>query len=78
MKVKIFVKDYCPFCNQVESYLLDNEIDFDKVEVSDKAEVYQALKKQTGHQTVPQIFIDDEFIGGAQEFKSFIRANKLK
>jgi glutaredoxin 3 len=77
MSVKIYVKDYCPFCIQVESYLKRNEIAFEKVEVSDSPKEYQELKQRTGHQTVPQVFIDNEFIGGAQEFMSFVRSNDL-
>ena len=77
MKVRIYVKDYCPFCSHIETFLKGRNIDFDKVEVTDKPKVYEDLKEETGHQTVPQVFVNDEFIGGAQEFMLYAKTNGL-
>ena len=77
MKVKLYVKDYCPYCQSVMSYLAKNQISFEKIELSDKPDIYEALKKETGHYTVPQVFINDKFIGGADDFNKFVIHNQL-
>ena len=76
MHVKLYAKDFCPFCQKVENYLIQNKVSYEKIEVSDKPNEYERLKQQTGHQTVPQIFVDDEFIGGSTEFDTFL-ANQI-
>lgn len=68
MKIDIFVKDYCPFCQKVLRYLESNGFEYTKTELTDEPELYEQLKKKTGHQTVPQVFINDEFIGGSDDF----------
>ena len=58
-------------------YLDKNKISYEKVELSDKPDVYTALKKVTGHHTVPQIYLDDKFIGGSDDFAKFVAHNQL-
>ncbi|OUR95852.1 hypothetical protein A9Q84_15240 [Halobacteriovorax marinus] len=77
MKIQVYVKDYCPYCNEVESYLIDNKIEYERVDLSDNAELYMSLKKATGHHTVPQVFIDDKFVGGADDFRDLVRKDKI-
>lgn len=77
MSVKVYVKDYCPYCQKVTSYLERNKIQHEKIELSDKPDIYSELKKKTGHKTVPQIFINDEFIGGSDDFDKYVVHNQL-
>jgi glutaredoxin 3 len=77
MKIKVYTKDYCPYCNQVEAYLNEKELAYEKIDVSNRLDIYEALKKKTGHHTVPQVFINDQFIGGADDFKAYVLASKL-
>jgi glutaredoxin 3 len=76
-KVKVYVKDYCPYCQRVMKYLENNKISFEKVELSDKPDVYSALKKETGLHTVPQVFIGGKFIGGSDDFNKYVAHNQL-
>ena len=71
-KVKVYVKPFCPFCVRVTRYLTQNNIDFEEIDVSYTPDVYEHLKRQTNHMTVPQIFINDKFIGGSDEFFQLI------
>jgi glutaredoxin 3 len=40
---------------------------FEEINLEGKFDELQALKNRTGHQTVPQIFIDGKMIGGFTE-----------
>jgi len=48
--------------------LLENKrADFDVIDLSEDHATRQKLMDQTGCQTVPMIFVGDEFIGGCNE-----------
>lgn len=70
--VIIYTKDFCPYCIRVKNYLVEENIDFKQIRVDDDPQGYQELKKKTNHMTVPQIFVDGQFIGGASEFFSLV------
>mgnify|MGYP003687282249 CR=1 FL=1 len=70
--VKIFTKDHCPFCVFLKKYLTKNEIEFENISVDHDEALYRDLKAKTNHQTVPQIFIDNKFIGGSEDFLEYI------
>lgn len=72
--VVIYTKDYCPYCVKVKNYLTSNNIEFKQIRVDENPRIYEELKAKTEHLTVPQIFIDGEFIGGAMEFFSWLNS----
>ncbi len=70
--VVIYTKDHCPFSKRVLGYLNSTGAEFTRIRVDDSPELYEELKKKTNHQTVPQIFVNEEFIGGAKELFEWI------
>ena len=75
MKVDIYSKPYCPFCIQAKNAFLKNNIEFKEYIVGQDAskEDIQKRVSELGSsaqvRTVPQIFIDNEYIGGYSELK---------
>lgn len=67
VKVKIFSKKPCSYCDRAMAFFRQKGIPFEEVDLSNDSAGLTALKKQTGHLTVPQIFIDGKFIGGYRE-----------
>ena len=76
-KVKLYTKGYCPFCQRVTSYLKEKGISFEEIDITNDLDLYEEVKNQTGHNTVPIVFIDGEFIGGSTEFFDYINENDL-
>lgn len=64
MKVLIYSKQYCPYCVRAKDFFKQKGIAFKEVDLTDDFESLERLKNKTNHLTVPQIFIDDVFIGG--------------
>ena len=62
--VKIYVKDYCPYCTRAKALLNSKNIPFETVDIEKDQNFAEKLFAQTGFRTVPQIFIGDECIGG--------------
>ncbi|NQZ02237.1 MAG: glutaredoxin [Bdellovibrionales bacterium] len=76
--VKIYIKPTCPFCIRVKRFLEGKGLPFDEVDVSQNPELYRNLKLKTEHQTVPQIFFDDVFVGGSDEFFKAIEGQSIQ
>lgn len=84
MFVVIFGRPGCPYCVravQLSEQLAEASSDFKFKYVDIHAEgISKAdLEKTVGKpvETVPQIFVDKEHIGGCTEFEQYVRDNKL-
>ena len=77
-KAKVYTTIHCPFCVRAKELLDSQGIDYETIDLSDNPEELMALKERTGMRTVPQIFIDGEFIGGFQELVAFQNSGQLK
>ena len=73
MKVKIYTKDNCIWCDRAKGLLNAYSIEFEEVDLSDDDE-RQDFYKNIGDnvKTVPQVFIDQKRIGGYQDLKEWI------
>ena len=66
--VKIYTTEYCPFCIRAKSLLKQRGVDqLDEVRVDLHPEERQTMVARSGRRTVPQIFIDDQHIGGCDD-----------
>ena len=65
--ITIYSKDYCPYCDKAKNTIKAEGWEFEEIDVTDRPELYVELRQKTGHMTVPQIFVDDVFIGGSDD-----------
>ena len=76
-KIKIYSKTTCPACVMAKDLLTKKGASFEEVILDNKQEELQELIAKTGMKTVPQIFINDELIGGCSDLMDLDRQNKL-
>ncbi len=76
-KVVIYTKSRCPYCVAAKNLFAQKGVVFEETFMDDKPEEYAKLKERTGMMTVPQIFINDELIGGYTDLAELDRAGKL-
>lgn len=76
-KVIIYSKTHCPFCDRAKALFDNKNVPYEEIMVDEKPELYQKLKEQTGLLTVPQIFINDELIGGYTDLAALEREGEL-
>lgn len=62
--VQIYTKSYCPYCDRAKALFKNKGVSYEEISVESDPEMYTQLKQKTGMMTVPQIFINDELIGG--------------
>lgn len=75
--VIIYTTQVCPYCVRAKHLLKQKGVSYEEVDVSHDHEKRQALMTRTRMRTVPQIFINDEFIGGCDELYALERAGRL-
>lgn len=71
---KIYTKPNCPYCDEAKVILLPLQLpimEFDCVDEENRKRI-----KDMGHNTVPQIWFDGEYIGGCDALKKWLEVNK--
>ncbi len=69
--VSIFTKPGCPFCIKAKELLTENGYDYEELELG-KTLTLTSLKAITGKDTVPQVYIDNNHIGGSDELFAYL------
>jgi glutaredoxin len=69
MKAIVWSKNQCPYCDQAKSLLKMKGIEFEERNVQTNWTKEQLLEAVPTARTVPQIFLDEQYIGGFTELK---------
>lgn len=69
MKATVWSKDQCPFCDQVKLMLDIKKIPYEEKKIGVNASKEDLLEAVPTAKSVPQVFLDDEYIGGFKELK---------
>ena len=77
LKVTIYTTQYCPHCHRAKALLEQKNIPFEEIDLTNDQKTRDEIQEKTGWMTVPIIFIDDKFIGGADDLYALDAAGKL-
>ena len=69
MKATVWSKYHCPFCDQAKALLTLKGIEFEERKIGDGYTKEDLLEAIPTARTVPQIFINEEYVGGFTELK---------
>ena len=74
MKATVYGTPRCSWCDRVTKMLDENEIEVEKIDVSESKENLKSMKEAAGKTatTVPQVVIDGKYVGGYTEVERFI------
>ena len=76
--ITMYTGPLCNFCDAAKRLLERNNLEFTDIDVSTKDGLRDEMtKKANGRRTIPQIFFNDEHIGGYQELRELEKAGKL-
>jgi glutaredoxin len=73
MKAIVWSKDHCPYCDQAKALLKQKGIEFEERNVSHNWTREQLLEAVPTARTVPQIFLDEELVGGFTELRTYLQ-----
>ena len=69
MKAIVWSKDQCPYCDQAKNLLKMKGIEFEERNINNGWDKEDLLAAVPGARTVPQIFLDEQLIGGFNELR---------
>ena len=76
--ILMYTSSYCPFCANAERLLFEKGFDTtEKIRIDENPAELEKMIKITGKRTVPQIFIDNVYIGGFDELRASDLSGKL-
>jgi len=73
MKAVVWSKNACPFCDQAKNLLKLKGIEFEERNISTDWTREQLLEAVPNARTVPQIFLDQQLIGGFTELRKHLQ-----
>lgn len=77
-EVIIYSTTVCPYCIRAKQLLERKGFKYKEINLSkEDPQVRLDLMQRTNHRTVPQIFINDQFIGGFDQLYALDREGKL-
>lgn len=76
MKAIVWSKDQCPYCVQAKALLESKSIEYEERNVSKDWTKEQLLEAVPTARTLPQIFLDDELVGGFTELRTKLTESK--
>uniref|UniRef100_UPI0005092A80 Glutaredoxin 3 n=1 Tax=Alkaliphilus oremlandii (strain OhILAs) TaxID=350688 RepID=UPI0005092A80 len=75
--ITIYTKNYCPYSKKAVSLLSSKGVDFKEVDVTHDSKAFEDVMAKTGWDTVPQVFVDEEFLGGCDDIHALDRQGIL-
>ncbi|KAG1707781.1 Glutaredoxin [Nymphon striatum] len=75
--VVMYATRFCPYCMRARRLLKNKNIQFEEISVSGNNELWHEMEQRSGQTTVPQIFINDESIGGYDDMALLDRNGEL-
>ncbi|MFW5908869.1 MAG: glutaredoxin 3 [Desulfosalsimonas sp.] len=76
--IEIYTTRSCPYCNMAKSLLDKKQAGYREIPVDgDGDKVAEAVERSGGRKTVPQIFIDDQHVGGYDELNALEKKGLL-
>lgn len=70
--ITVYVTQHCFWCQRIKAFLNAHGLHFKEIDLSDDEEGRAELMKRTGLLTFPQVFRDDDFLGGCQEAEKIL------
>ena len=78
-KITIYTGPVCNYCDAAKRLLKRNNASFSEINIAEvDGALDEMLKKTNGKRTIPQIFFDDQLIGGYEEIRALEKDNKLQ
>ncbi len=78
-KILMYSGPMCSFCEAAKRLLKRNNLEFQIIDISsEEGLIDEMIKKANGRRTIPQIFFNEQHIGGYQELRELEKNNKLK
>jgi glutaredoxin 3 len=77
-QIEMYTTPFCPYCTRARALLRGKGVAFVDIDVEQEPERRaEMIRRAHGRTTVPQIFIDNEHIGGCDDLLALDRGGEL-
>jgi len=77
-RVEMYSTSWCPYCARARSLLKSKGVACSEIDIDEEPQLRGEMMRRAGGRTsVPQIFIDDEHIGGCDDMVALDRKGLL-
>jgi glutaredoxin 3 len=76
-RIEMYSSMMCPFCFRAKALLERKNVAVEVYDVDGNFALREQMMQRSGRHTVPQIFIDDQHIGGCDELYQLERESRL-
>ena len=76
-KIEIYTTPFCGYCARAKSLLEKKGAAYEEVDVMMDEKKRAEMRERAKRSTVPQIFINGQYIGGSDELAALEQAGKL-
>ena len=73
MRIRLFIKPYCPWCQKAMHWLDERGIDYEKIDVIADAAAFDDMVRLSGQELAPVIDVDGKVLAdfGPEELAKF-------
>ena len=75
--VIIYSSNYCPYCMRAKQLLKSKNVKFQEINVDGRNAIRQEMTNKSGKTSVPQIWINEQHVGGCDELFALEHKGKL-
>ncbi len=76
-KIVIYGNETCAHCAAARMLLTKKRLSFDDIRISGDDELSEEMLRLSGSRSVPQIFVNDQLIGGFDELSALDKSGDL-
>ena len=75
----MYTGPFCNYCEAAKRLLARNNVSYSEIDISKvDGAMDEMIKKANGRRTIPQIFFDNQHVGGYDEVRALEKENKLQ
>lgn len=64
VEITVYYAPFCPYCGWAKQLLDSKDVEYKMLNVNDAADIRAEMESRSGRTSVPQIFINNQHIGG--------------
>ena len=76
-KVEIYTKSWCPYCDAAKRLLKETGLNYVEYDVTYDGDLERQMQQRSERTSVPQVFIDNEHVGGYDDLSERWHAGTL-
>jgi glutaredoxin 3 len=76
--VTVYTSSFCGYCMRVLDLLERRRIEYTEISVEDSPGLRDELVAMSGRRSLPQIYLGERYLGGAEELAAMDRSGELE